>query len=213
MRIVWKIAASAALGMAATAPLASGCHTCGGCNECGCSGRSGPPTAPLGALTDPIWQRQEAGAAASDFVVYQHEFEMNDFHLNTDGEDHVKAIASRLHAGACLPVVIERGMTTARPDTQFKYPIHPNPELDLQRRDVVVRALTAMGIADAEQRVSVAPAMASGQTATEAARSYRQGLLGNNYGYSSGLQTGATTGLRSVGASPDSTQAAAADHP
>ncbi|MGA2066199.1 MAG: hypothetical protein ABSG86_14585 [Thermoguttaceae bacterium] len=184
MRASWNVARGVVLGLAVLAPLAGGCRSCDDRNGC-----CGPPTPPLGTLSDPIWRRQEIAGAASEFVVYQHEFELNDVHLNLGGEDHVKAIAARLHAGAALPVVVERGMTSVRADSQFKYPVHPSSELDLQRRDVVVRALVAMGIPDAEQRVLVAPAMAEGQTATEAARSYSHGL-GRTGGYGAGAYGG-----------------------
>jgi hypothetical protein len=177
MRASGNVARGAVLWLAALAPLAGGCHSGDTRKDC-CS----LPAPPLGTLSDPIWRRQEIGGAASEFVVYQHEFEMNDIHLNLGGEDHVKAIAARLHAGAALPVVVERSMTSVRPDSQYKYPVNPSPELDLQRREVVVRALIAMGIPDAEQRVVVAPAFTRGQTATEAARSYQQGL-GRTGGY------------------------------
>ena len=33
-----------------------------------------PSLAPLGAVSDPIWQDQETNAEASQFVVHQHEF-------------------------------------------------------------------------------------------------------------------------------------------
>lgn len=141
-----------------------------------------PPAAPLGTLSDHHWQIQEANGEASDFVVYQHEFEMNKARLNMAGEDHVKQIAARLHEGRNLPVLVERSMTTARPDTEFQYPVHPNPELDMLRREVVVRSLTAMGIPDADQRVVVAPALAPGQKATEARAAYLRGYSGRGYG-------------------------------
>jgi hypothetical protein len=177
MRTSWNVARGAVLWLAALAPLAGGCHSGDARKDC-----CGPPAPPLGTLSDVIWRRQEIAGAASEFVVYQHEFELNDIHLNLGGEDHVKAIAARLHAGATLPVIVERSMTSVRPDSQFKYPINPSPELDMQRREVVVRALIAMAIPDAEQRVVVAPALTAGQTATEAARSYQQGL-GRTGGY------------------------------
>lgn len=174
-----RISLAAACGIAAALPLLAGCCT----GDCAARYKS-PGIAPLGAQSDAIWQRQEANAEASDYVVYQHEFEMNGVRLNTDGEDHIRQIAARLRCHADMPVVVERSMTKVRPQTEFKYPVHPDPELDMQRRDVIVRLLLAMGIADAEQRVMVAPALAEGQNATEAGRSYYQGL--NRGGYGSG---------------------------
>jgi len=135
-----------------------------------------PPAEPLGAKSDAIWRVQEANAEASDFVVHQHEFAYNDYKLNMAGEDHVKQIAYRLRQGQDFPVVIERSMTSVRKDTQFQYPVHPNPELDMKRREVVVRALAAMGIEDADQRVVVAPAYVPGMKATEDAAAYRRAI-------------------------------------
>ncbi len=135
-----------------------------------------PPAEPLGTKSDAIWRKQELNAEASDFVIYQHEFEYNGYRLNMAGEDHLKQIAYRLRQGHDFPVVVERSTTTARPDTKFKYPVHPNPQLDMKRREVVVRALAAMGVHDAEQRVVVAPAYVPGTKATEDAAAYRRAL-------------------------------------
>jgi hypothetical protein len=136
------------------------------------------PEAPLGTISDDIWQMQERNAEASDFVVYMHEFKLNEIRLNRAGEDHIKQIAERLLAGQDYPVVVERSMSKAREDTEYQYPVHPNPELDMLRREVVVRALIALGVHDADQRVVVAPAFATGYKATEAAGAYMRGIQG-----------------------------------
>ncbi|MCH5374665.1 MAG: hypothetical protein JJ992_11875 [Planctomycetes bacterium] len=115
------------------------------------------PEAPLGTISDDIWQRQEHNAEASDFVIYQHEFKLDEIRLNRAGEDHVKEIADRLLDGQDFPVVVERSMTTPREDSEYKYPVNPNPELDMTRCEVVVRALVALGVNDADERVVVAP--------------------------------------------------------
>lgn len=167
------------LAFAAATLLTSGC---GVCRRAAMLYQPPPPVAPLGTLSDPNWQIQEANAEASDFVIYQHEFTMNSVRLNMAGEDHVKQIAARLRSDQSPPVVIERSMTTARENTEFKYPIHPNPDLDMRRREVVVACLVELGIPDADQRVVVAPAFAEGYEATEATRAYYRGLMGN-YGY------------------------------
>ena len=145
---------------------------------------------PLGSISDEIWQRQEHNAEASDFVVYQHEFKLNGIRLNWAGEDHVKQIAMRLQSGQDFPVVIERSVTTAREDTTYKYPVHPNPELDLRRREVIVQALLAMGVTDADERVVVAPAFAQGFKATEAAATYLRGIMGGAGGGGGGFGGG-----------------------
>ena len=141
-----------------------------------------PPAAPLGSLSDPIWQNQELNAEMSDFVVHEHEFQGNTEVLNTGGEDHVKQIAARLLSGHDAQVVVERSMMSPRPDTEHQYPVHPNPELDMRRREIIVRALAAMGIPDADDRVLVAPAFAQGFTGNEAEAAYATGLGGSTYG-------------------------------
>ncbi len=148
------------------------------------------PEPPLGTISDDIWQMQEHNAEASDFVVYQHEFKLNGIRLNRAGEDHVKQIAERLLAGQDFPVVVERSMTTPREDTEYQYPVHPNPELDMTRREVIVRALVALGVHDADERVVVAPAFATGYKATEAAGAYIRGFQGYGGGYGGGFGGG-----------------------
>jgi hypothetical protein len=136
-----------------------------------------PPTPrPMGALSDPVWQNQEANAEQADFIVYQHEFAPDTEWLNTAGEDHVKKIASRLLAGQEAQVLVERSNMSVRPETTYQYPIHPNPELDMRRREIIVRCLSAMGVADADERVVVAPAFVQGFTGNEAEAAYQRGL-------------------------------------
>lgn len=153
-----------------------------------------PAPAPLGTLSDPIWRNQEANAERSDFVVYQHEFQGNTEFLNTDGEDHVKQVAARLLRGQDAQVLIERSMTSAREDTEFGYRVHPNPELDMRRREIVARSLAAMGIADAYERVVVSPALTPGFTADEAESAYRTGIGVSGFGTPYGGFGGFTTG-------------------
>lgn len=154
-----------------------------GCESGPCGSRAGRPSpASLGALSDPIWQNQEVNAEHSDFVVHQHEFTRDAEWLNTAGEDHVKQIAVRLLSGQDARVVVERGMMSARADTEFQYPVHPDPQLDMRRREVVVRSLAAMGVRDADERVMVAPDIAQGITGNEAEAAYARGLSSGTYG-------------------------------
>jgi len=166
---------------AALSLLSSGCahfRKCGG----DCPERPAPPP-PLGTLSDPIWQQQERNAEASDFVVHQHEFESNTARLNRLGETHLKQIAVRC-CKTSFPVLVEPSMITRKDGTDYGYPIHPNPELDRKRRNVVVHALLAMGVPDAEERVVISPALAPGFEGFEAERSYHRGFGGflNGFG-------------------------------
>ena len=143
----------------------------------------------LGSVLDRINMQQEENAEASKYVVYAHEFELNRFEdgrsqggyrLNEAGEDHVKQIAANVKRGAPFPVLVERSRTTAWAHTKHKYPIHYNPQLDMQRRAVIVRALNEMGVPDAENRVVVAPAIAPGLYGVEAERAFYRGTSGGN---------------------------------
>lgn len=149
------------------------------------------PPEMLGTKVDQLMQIQEDNAEASKFVIYQHEFELNEtkedrirdgLRLNAYGEDHVREIAENLRLGAPYPVVVERSQTSPKLGTQYQYPVHYNPDLDMQRREVIVRALTRMGIADADMRVVVAPAFAQPLNGNEAQSAYGMGMSGNNFG-------------------------------
>jgi hypothetical protein len=170
-----------------TVPLLSGCAT--RWNRIRAAYQTPAPPATLGTIVDEINQTQEANAERSDFVIYMHEFRLTmdgrdrtvgTTELNDAGKDHVKQIAARLpqHPG-CL-VLVQRSLTSFTPGTEFEYPVNPNPELDMKRREVIVRALTAMGVPDADQRVVVSHALTPGQKSIEAERDYSQTI--NNYG-------------------------------
>jgi len=132
---------------------------------------------PLGTISDPIWQQQEANAEASDFVVYEHEWKGNTVALNDAGVDHIKQIAARA-AEVPFPIIIQRSSMSPREDTQYEFPVHPDEELDLQRRAIVVQALAQMGVADAESRVVVSHALAPGFLEFEAERAFYRGFSG-----------------------------------
>jgi len=149
-----------------------------------------PSMSSLGTQSDSVWRNQEANAEVSDFVVNQHEFQRGSARLNSDGEDHVKQIAFRLMQGQDAPVVIERSRMSARPDTVYRYPVHTDPELDMRRRDVIVRALVAMGISDSDQRVVVAPAYVPGFRAMEAEAALQRGFSNTGNGSSGGSYGG-----------------------
>lgn len=165
-----------------------------------------PPTM-LGASVDEMNRTQELNAEAAKYVIYQHEFEPNfiagkgekdAWKLNGYGEDHVKQIAANLLRGDELPVVVERSQTSPKPGTDYEYPVHFNDELDEKRRRCVVAALTAMGVADAESRVVVAPSFSEGLTSGEAASAYQRGLSGRGGfggGYGGGIGGGGFGGF------------------
>jgi hypothetical protein len=141
--------------------------------------RPSPPP-PLGTISDSLWTNMESNAEASDFIIYEHEFVYRKTRLNDAGQDHLKQLAARIQSGQDMPVMIERGRTAEREDTEYKYPVHLDPDLDNKRRGVVVRSLEALGVENAEERVVVAPALRPGQKASEAAAAYQQGI--SNYG-------------------------------
>ncbi len=172
---------------------------CGtGCrNHCPHIPANAPQT--LGAEIDQLNQTQEHNAEAAKFIIYMHEFEMNQaqpdgsniggYRLNAYGEDHLKQIAYNLKRGAMFPVVVERSQTSVKPGTEYHYPIHFNEQLDAQRRTVVVRSLEMLGVPNAEEVVVVAPSFAEGYTAAEAARAYNNSLYGTNGSYGGNMGT------------------------
>ena len=174
MRFMDDLRTHALAGMFAAAAVAGGCGHWG--RPHGVQRPLPPPPAPNGSLSSQIWRSQEHNAEASDFVVHEHEFALQGIRLNYAGEDHVKQIAARLHAGMQFPVIVQRSRHSVRPTDQYQYPVQLNPQLDMARREVVVQSLLAMGIADAEQRVVVAPALTPPYTAGEAQAAYLQGL-------------------------------------
>ncbi len=144
--------------------------------------KSAPAPLAQGTLSDSIWQQQERNAEASDFVIHEHEFRMNDFRLNWAGEDHVKQIAARLNGGQDFPVVIERSQRAPFIEAKYQYPVQLNPSLDMKRREMIVRALTAFNVGDAEERVSVGMATVPGLTQPEAERAYLNQMQGGRGG-------------------------------
>lgn len=158
-----------------------------------------PAPTPLGSHVDEFNRLQEQNAEAAKFIVYQHEFKLNElvdgqnvggFHLNEYGEDHVRKIAEQMRSGVMYPVVVERSQTTAWPDTQFHYPVHFDPELDLKRRAVVVQSLSVLGVPDADQRVVVAPSFVQGYESSQAARAYNNSMRYGSGGFGGGFGGG-----------------------
>lgn len=111
------------------------------------------------------------------------------FRLNPAGQDHVRQIARHLIStqsqnmdygnGPSRHVVVERSDTSKRWETVHRYPVHFNDKVDAARRQVVVNALSMLGVFDAERLVVVAPAFPEGLNAGEASQAYGQGF---NYG-------------------------------
>lgn len=173
-------------GAAALAISVAGCKSC---NTCSFMGDITPQ--PLGTISDPVFQQQEANAEASDFVVHEHEWQGNSTNLNDGGKHHLKQIAARA-AETPFPIILQPSSMTARPDTEFGFAVHNNEELDTLRREYLVHALVGLGVQDAEQRVVVAPALTPGFQSFEAERAYgsgfgRSGMGGFGGGFGGGL--------------------------
>lgn len=173
--------------MASTAialSLVSGCRCC--MKKCDYMGDITPH--PLGTINDPIFQKQEHNAEASDFVIHEHEFTANTARLNTAGEDHVKQIAYRITQKPTLPypVIIEPSSMSVRQGDKYGFAVHNDPNLDMSRRQVVVTALQALGLQDAEQKVVVSPALTPGFQSFEGERAYGRGFGGLQNGFGGG---------------------------
>ena len=117
---------------------------------------------------------------------FQTENRIQGFRLNPDGQDHVRQIARHLIATQLrdngqnfVPhrhVVIERSDTSKKWRTVHHFPVHYNDELDAARRNVVVNALSLLGVANADQIVVVAPAFPEGLNSDEASQAYSRGF-------------------------------------
>jgi len=162
----------------------AGCHKC--IRKCDYMGDITPH--PIGTISDSIWKKQEHNAEASDFVIHEHEFTANTARLNAAGEQHAKQIAMRFSQRPDLPypILIEPSSMSPRPGDKYGFAVHNDPGLDLNRRQVIVAALQAMGLNDAEQKVVVSPALTPGFQEFEANRAYGQGFGGMQGGGGAG---------------------------
>ena len=167
--------------------LVGGCHRC--MKKCDYMGDIKPQ--PLGTISDPIWQKLEHNAEASDFVIHEHEFTANTARLNAAGEDHVKQIAYRVHQKPALPypIIIEPSSMSPRVGDKYGFAVHNDPALDMNRRQVIVTALQALGMTDAEQKVVVSPALTPGFQGFEGERAYGRGF-GSTGGFGGGFGGG-----------------------
>lgn len=164
-KLAWVTTAALAVGLA------------NGCCSKKCDGIGAWHPEPIGALSDPIWKKMESNAEASDFVVHEHEFIANTARLNAAGEDHVKQIAARV-AATPFPVLIQPSTMGVREGDKFGFAVHNDPALDMNRRQVIVAALLSLGVADAEQKVIISPALTPGFTSAEAESAYGVGISG-----------------------------------
>lgn len=164
--------------------LVGGCHRC--VKKCQYMGDITPT--PLGTISDPIWQKMEHNAEASDFVIHEHEFTANTARLNAAGEDHVKQIAYRFVKMPALPypIMVEPSTMGLRAGDKYGFAVHNDPALDMNRRLVIVSALTALGITDAEQKVVVSPALTPGFQDFEGERAYNRGFGNAQGGFGGG---------------------------
>ena len=143
--------------------------------------------APLGTISDDIWQKQEENGEASDFVIHESEFVGTTAKLNAAGEDHIKQIAARM-ISTPFPVVVEPSSMSVNQSDEYKYAVNGNDDLDMHRRNVIVKMLQAMNVQDADERVVVAPAFTPGFEGFEAYRAYTNGF--SNRGGRGGLGGG-----------------------
>ncbi len=166
-----------ATGLTATALTASlfGCATSEKCPKAPLTPIADIQPQPLGTISDAIWQKQEEHAEASDFVIYEHEWVGNSSKLNVAGMEHVKQIAHRA-AATPFPVLVERSSMSVDPNSQYRFPVNGHEELDLERRNLITHALMEMGVADAESRVIVSPALTPGFESFEGERAYNRGF-------------------------------------
>lgn len=130
------------------------------------------PPAPVGSSVRPIMELQEMHGEASDFVIYEHEFVAGTSRLNPAGEAHLRQIAAR--AGQVpFPIIVEAASTELAALIEG---CPPCDKLDEDRRNVIVAAMTLMGVPAAGQRVIVGTALSAGIPSAEAERAYGSSL-------------------------------------
>jgi hypothetical protein len=135
-----------------------------------CRSMAIPDTVPLGAISRAHWHTQETNGEASDFVIHRNEFVDNTSALTPYGRDHIAEIAARM-SSAPFPVLVQRSWNNA------------DPELDAIRRQLVVKVLTDLGNADADQRTVVSQPYTDGIHSIEGEQDYgrfRQSRLFTN---------------------------------
>ncbi|MCH2130162.1 MAG: hypothetical protein MK179_13525 [Pirellulaceae bacterium] len=128
---------------------------------------------PLGNVSDAFWETQQANAEAADFIFYHHEFRAKTAEVAPGTKRHLESVALRLEH-VPFPVVIE----------QSKHDRYP--KLDEKRRQVIVEHLTRMGVADAQERVIIAPSFVLGYSASEAVQAYYATFGNGGYGAGQG---------------------------
>jgi hypothetical protein len=121
---------------------------------------------PPGAFVRRFQFVQEFKAEADDFVIYLHEWYRGGKELGPWGKWHLEKIIRRLPE-VDFPVLIQ---------------IHPDPALNQERWDFVVRQVALAGIPDAEQRVILGNPRAEGLYGDEAERIYQALVTGADVG-------------------------------
>ncbi|MCA9082842.1 MAG: hypothetical protein KDA81_02245 [Planctomycetaceae bacterium] len=165
----WKL-----FTLAAFSGVCMGCVCCPSCLH-GSRSLAVPDIMPLGAVSRAHWHTMETNGEASDFVLYRNEFVDNSSELSPYGRDHIMEIAARMPSTP-FPVIVQRSMNNA------------DPELDAQRRAIVVQVLSDLGATDAEQRTVVSQPYSDGINSIEGERDYARFRLsrGNRSGASAG---------------------------
>jgi hypothetical protein len=110
---------------------------------------------PLGTLNQAHYEAMHAKGRAAAFILHQNDFLGSTSELSPAGKDHVLEIVNTART-VPFPVLIERCDNNA------------NPSLDERRRASVAQVLADLGIADAQQRTSIAPAAEKGLSSAEA---------------------------------------------
>ena len=122
-------------------------------------------------------------------VIHEHEWVANSTALNDAGINHLMRLMSRVHQ-VPFPIVIEPSSQSVREETEHKFPIHNDIKLDMSRRDLIVDTMMKRGVTDAQNRVQVGPAIATGFESFEGESAYSRGFHGGTGGDSLGGRGG-----------------------
>jgi uncharacterized membrane protein YgcG len=149
------------------------------------------PPLPLGSSVRPMMDLQEMHGEANDFVIHEHEWVAGTSRLNPAGEAHLRQIAAR-SGQVPFPVLVEN---SSEETAALIEGCPPCDKLDEDRRNVVIAALTLMGVPGASQRVVVSPALAAGLTSAEAEQAYGGTIRNSGAGGGGGFGGGGGGGF------------------
>jgi hypothetical protein len=139
-----------------------------GCRSAGDDIPAGAMPAESGTYARELMFRQCAKAEATDFVVFQYEWGMDDARLGPFGRKHIATMSRRISADAQFGIMIEAS---------------DDPKLDEARFLTITDILAKLGMADPASKVRIGIPSAEALNGEMAERAYFRYLLGGYGGF------------------------------